>query len=246
MSTHHTPMHAPAHSGRSWRAGAWMGMVAVLSGCAFNDPPPVDMGLPTQPLPPAALVAPAPAQPQVATGSLYNPARYRPAFENRRARLVGDMVTINITEKVQASQKQSSTVGRKNDMNASVSALPFLKPSASILGKLGAGVKNESDFSGAGGTESANTFTGSITATVIEVLPNGHLVVAGEKQIGVNHNVDVLRFTGTIDPYMLQPNSVIPSTQVANVRVESRSRGQAGAAQSIGWLSSFFLNFLPF
>jgi hypothetical protein len=56
------------------------------------------------------------------------------------------------------------------------------------------------------------------------VLPNGHLVVAGEKQIGVNQNVDVLRFSGTIDPRMLQPGSIINSTQVANVRVESRGR----------------------
>ena len=81
---------------------------------------------------------------------------------------------------------------------------------------------------------------------MVEVLPNGHLVVTGEKQIGVNQNVDVLRFTGTIDPYLLQPNSVISSTQVANVRVESRGRGQQNSAQAIGWLSRFFLSFIPF
>ena len=97
-----------------------------------------------------------------------------------------------------------------------------------------------------GGTESANTFSGSITATVIETLPNGHLVVTGEKQIGVNQNVDVLRFSGTIDPRMLQPGSVISSNQVANVRVESRGRGAQGEAQTVGWLSRFFLSFQPF
>ena len=78
------------------------------------------------------------------------------------------------------------------------------------------------------------------------MLPNGHLVVAGEKQVGVNQNVDVLRFTGTIDPYQLGPNSMISSTQVANVRVESRGRGQQDSAQAIGWLSRFFLSFIPF
>ncbi|MEG2045212.1 MAG: flagellar basal body L-ring protein FlgH [Comamonas sp.] len=221
-----------------------MGSALVLTGCAFNDPPPVEMGLPTQPLPPAAIAAP--AQPTATTGSLFQSNRYRPPFESRKARLVGDIVTIAITEKVTASQKQSSSVNRDNEMKAGVTLLPFLKPGASILNKLGAETNSENKFSGAGGTESANAFTGSITTTVIDVLPNGHLIVAGEKQIGVNHNVDVLRFTGTVDPYMLQPNSVISSTQVANVRVESRSRGQQGAAQSIGWLSSFFLNFMPF
>lgn len=229
---------------QSLRTSVWAGAVLVLSGCAFNDPPPVEMGLPTQPLPPVAIAAP--VQPTATTGSLYQANRYRPPFESRKARLVGDIVTIAITEKVTASQKQSSTVNRNGELGAGINRIPFIKKEASILEKLQLGVDSDSKFSGAGGTESANTFTGSITTTVIDVLPNGHLIVAGEKQIGVNHNVDVLRFTGTVDPYMLQPNSVILSTQVANVRVESRSRGQQGSAQSIGWLSSFFLNFTPF
>jgi len=233
-----------SHSGRqALRTSAWVGAAVALTGCAFNDPPPVEMGI-TAPLPPQAIVSP--ALPTAASGSLFNPSRYRPPFESRKARLVGDMVTIQIAEKVTASQKQSSSVGRDGKLGAGVTNLPFMSPTASIIDKLKLGVSSDTDFKGAGGTESANTFTGSITATVIDVMPNGHLVVAGEKQIGVNHNVDVLRFTGTVDPYMLQPNSVISSTQVANVRVESRSRGQQGAAQSIGWLSSFFLNFTPF
>lgn len=229
---------------KALRTSAWMGAAVALTGCAVNQPPPVELGLPTQPL--AAIAIAAPVAPTANTGGLFQSNRYRPPFESRKARLVGDIVTVAIVEKVSASQKQSSSVNRSNDMKAGVRAMPFIAPGASILGKLGVGADSANKFSGAGGTESANAFTGSITTTVIDVLPNGHLIVAGEKQIGVNHNVDVLRFTGTVDPYMLQPNSVISSTQVANVRVESRSRGQQGSAQSIGWLSSFFLNFMPF
>ena len=99
---------------------------------------------------------------------------------------------------------------------------------------------------GKGGTESSNTFTGAITATVIEVLPNGHLVVAGEKQIGVNENVDVLRFSGTVDPRSLQPGSVVASTQVANARVQSRGRGAQSEVQAMGWLSRAFNSVAPF
>ena len=95
-------------------------------------------------------------------------------------------------------------------------------------------------------SESANTFSGSITATVLEVLPNGHLVVAGEKQIGVNQNVDVLRFSGTVDPRHIQPGNVVASTQVANARIQSRNRGAQGEVQAIGWLSRFFLSLSPF
>ncbi len=182
-----------------------------------------------------------------ATGSLFQSAGYRPGFEDRRARAIGDTVTIQIVENVAASQKSTSTVNRASSIDSGVTALPFNGLQAlGDFGKLGIGASSNNVFSGKGGTESANTFAGSITATVIEVQPNGHLVVAGEKQIGVNQNVDVLRFSGTIDPRLVQPGSVISSTQVANVRVESRGRGAQGEAQTVGWLSRFFLSFQPF
>lgn len=217
----------------------------VLSGCAtMNPPPPVDI-LPTAPLP---APMPAAALPATPTGGLFQAARYRPMFEDQRARLVGDMVTVMIVERVTATQSSSSSIDRENELNAGITNLPIFKAAnaANIIGRSKIGVGSDNAFTGKGQTANSNTFTGSITTTVAEVLPNGHLVVTGEKQIGVNHNVDVLRFSGTVDPRNLQPGSVVSSTQVANVRVESRGRGQQAEVQSIGWLSRFFLNVMPF
>jgi len=216
-------------------------LALLATGCAtLSPPPPVDI-LPTTPPP---IAAAAPRAPQPVTGSLFHQASYRPAFEDRRARMVGDNVTINIVENVTASQKSSSTVDRTSEAKAGITNLPFVKKSLSDVTTLGAG--SENTFSGKGGTESANTFTGSITTTVVDVLPNGHLVVTGEKQIGVNQNVDVLRFSGTIDPRALQPGSIVNSTQVANVRVESRGRGAQNEAQVMGWMNRFFNTITPF
>ncbi|MDF1485806.1 flagellar basal body L-ring protein FlgH [Ramlibacter sp. H39-3-26] len=213
---------------------------ALCAGCAsLSPPPPVDV-LPTAP--PALPATSSAGRP--ANGSLFHPARYRPVFEDERARFVGDTVTIQIVENVTASQTSSSTVNRKSDLSAGVTAFPY--SSASSLSKLSLGANSANDFEGKGGTQSANTFSGAITATVVDVLPNGHLVVTGEKQIGVNQNVDVLKFSGTVNPRSLQPGSIVASTQVANVRVESRGRGQQQEAQVIGWLSRFFLSVLPF
>jgi len=181
-----------------------------------------------------------------ATGSLFRTTSYRPAFEDSRARLLGDMVTIQIVESLTASQVSASTVNRNTSADTSISAAPLAGIIGADLLNLNMAAKTNNDFSGKGGTQAANTFAGSITASVIEVLPNGNLVVAGEKQIGVNQNVDVMRFTGTVDPRLLQPNNIISSTQVANVRVESRGRGAQGEAQTVGWLSRFFLSFNPF
>jgi flagellar L-ring protein precursor FlgH len=220
--------------------GMALAAALLLPGCASLSPaPPVDI-LPTTP--PVLSTTPRAAPP--VTGSLFHQASYRPAFEDRRARMVGDTVTIQIVENVTASQKSSSTVDRNAEVTGGISALPFVnKP---LIDKTALGANSSNTFAGKGGTESANTFAGSITATVVDILPNGHLVVAGEKQIGVNQNVDILRFSGTVDPRSLQPGSIVNSTQVANVRVESRGRGAQNEAQVMGWLGRFFMTILPF
>jgi flagellar L-ring protein precursor FlgH len=179
-------------------------------------------------------------------GSLFQASRFRPGFEDPRARLVGDSITIQIVENVSATAKSTSNVSKAGSVDSSVTNLPILGSTSSVLGKLGAAGSSTTDFKGSGDTASNQTFTGTITGTVMEVLPNGHLLVVGEKQIGVNHNVDVLRFSGTVDPRNIRPGNVVASNQVANARIQSKGRGQQDEAQQIGWLSRFFLSVLPF
>ncbi len=178
------------------------------------------------------------------SGSLFQKASYRPSFEDPRARTIGDSITIQIIEKVTASQVSKSTANRTTSGSIGVTALPMVSPQDMVNMKTG--TDSAHDFSGKGGTESANTFYGTITATVVDVLPNGHLAVAGDKQIGVNQNVDVMRFSGIIDPRLIQPGNLINSTQVANARMESKGRGAQAEAQTVGWLTRFFFNVLPF
>lgn len=236
----------PAFLSRLHGVGSAALAACALSGCVatLNAPPPVDM--PSTATPPAPV--PVAALPATPTGGLFHAARYRPMFEDQRARMVGDMVTVMIVERVSATQSSSSSVDRDNELKAGLTNLPIFKAAnaKNIADRSKIGMGSENAFSGKGQTANNNTFTGSVTTTVVDVLPNGHLVVTGEKQIGVNHNVDVLRFSGTVDPRNLQPGSVVSSTQVANVRVESRGRGQQAEAQSIGWLSRFFLSVMPF
>jgi flagellar L-ring protein precursor FlgH len=183
------------------------------------------------------------AKPQRANGAIYQPDRYRPLFEDYRARLVGDTLTVQIVEKVSAVQRSTSKVERGSSLEAGITALPFFKSNS--FARASAAGEHANNFEGKGTTENSNDFSGTITATVIQVLPNGHLVVAGEKQIGVNANVDVLRFSGQVDPRAIAPGNSVPSTQIANVRIEQRGRGQQAEAQSMGWLARFFLSLMP-
>lgn len=207
-----------------------------LGGCAFLGPR-VEVAE-TRPVAPVAV-----AQPAVASGAIFQSANYRPLFEDHRARLVGDTLVVQIVERVSASQKSTSSVDKGGSVSAGVSALPGIRPSA--FARAGAAGSSSNTFSGKGATESSNDFSGTITVTVREVLPNGHLVIAGEKQIGVNQNVDVLRFSGQVDPRAIQPGNSVPSAQIANVRLEHRGRGAQAEAQAIGWLARVFLSVLP-
>ena len=213
--------------------------LAVLTGCATPYP------VPEVSVAPGADTRPLPVPPQTyANGSIYQSGQYRPLFEDHRARLVGDVVIIQIVEKVSASQKSTSSINKSGSVEAGVTALPMLK--ATALTRASASGSSTNDFQGKGSTENTNDFSGVITAVVTEVLPNGHLVIVGEKQIGVNQNVDVLRFSGQVDPKSIQPGNSVASAQIANVRVEHKGRGAQADAQGIGWIGRFFLNVLPF
>ena len=231
MSRFAFPLRAPRRA-----VLACLPAALALAGCQTFGPK-VDV-IDTQPVRP--VVAPVPA---VNNGAIFQPTAYRPLFEDHRARLVGDTITVQIVEKVAASQSSTSSVDKSGNLDGSITAMPFFAPNS--WKRASASGSSTNSFEGKGTTESANTFTGTITATVLEVLPNGHLVVSGEKQIGVNEHVGVLKFSGQIDPRAIQPGNVVASSQIANVRIEQRGRGAQAEAQAIGWLARFFLSVMP-
>lgn len=209
----------------------------ALAGCNATLFPRVEVA-DTAPVEPAA------AEPvRVSNGAIFQQASFRPLFEDHRARHVGDILVIKIEEKISASQSSKSNIDKTGKVDAAVSALPGIPSKAFARGTATGSSSNS--FEAEGKTESSNLFSGSVSATVTRVLPNGHLIVTGEKQIGVNSNVDVLRFSGQIDPRSIQPGNTVSSTQVANVRLEQRGRGAQAEAQVIGWLARVFLTVLP-
>lgn len=211
-------------------------LTLIVGGCStiFPRVEVADTALPT----PVAI-----AVPVLANGSIFQSATYRPLFEDFRARLVGDTLTVQIVEKVSATQTSTSSIDKSGSLTGSITALPGVNPAAFVRGTAAGSSANT--FAGKGATVNSNDFSGTITVVVRQVLPNGHLLIAGEKQIGVNENVDVLRFSGLVDPRAIQPGNSVQSAQIANVRLEQRGRGQQSEAQAIGWLGRVFLSVLP-
>ena len=210
---------------------------ALLSACSMLYPR-VQVAETAPPVAPqAAVLAPQ------GNGSIFQSGNYRPLFEDHRARLVGDTLVVQIVEKVSASQSSTSSIDKGGSIGGGITAVPGINPKAFARASV-AGTSSNT-FAGKGATESSNDFSGTITVIVREVLPNGHLMIAGEKQIGVNSNVDVLRFSGQVDPRAIQPGNSVPSAQIANVRLEHRGRGAQADAQAVGWLARVFLSVMP-
>jgi flagellar L-ring protein precursor FlgH len=214
-------------------------LVAPLAACSTIYPTP-QVKLEHLPVVDLPLTPPQPPT----NGSIFQSASYRPLFEDNRARLVGDTLTVQITEKISATQNATSTIDKKSSLSAGVTAVPGLNAAKALASATATG-SGEIKHDGVGGNTNTNDFSGSITAVVTAVLPNGHLMITGEKQIGVNQNVDVLRFSGQVDPRAIGQGNTVQSTLVANVRIEQRGKGAMADAQGIGWLSRFFLNLSP-
>jgi len=212
-------------------------LAVLLGGCSVIWPR-VEVA-DTKPVEPAA-----PPMVVASNGSIFQAASFRPLFEDYRARLAGDTLTVTIVEKVAATQKSTSSIDKSGSLTASVTALPALK--LNNFTRAGADGSSANTFAGKGAVENSNDFSGTITVVVRQVLPNGHLLIAGEKQIGVNENVDVLRFSGQVDPRSIQPGNTVQSAQIAHVRLEQRGRGAQSEAQAMGWLGRVFLSAVPF
>ncbi len=179
------------------------------------------------------------------TGSLYHPQHHRPLFEDQRARFIGDILTIQIQENLNASQSNSVSASRDDSISLNLPDIPGLL-FGSNLKPVDKSASSEREFTGQGQSRAANTMQGIITVTVSDVLPNGYLRVIGEKQIGTNREIEVLKFSGVVNPITIQPGNVVQSTQVADARVEYKGKGAIDSATTMGWLSRFFLTVLPF
>ena len=200
-------------------------------------------------VPPTNVHQPMTARPQaraenaVPNGSIYQPGT-RTLFEDRRARFVGDIITVNLVEQTAASKKSSANAERNASLAASITALAKL-PLGGLNG-LDAAASDASKFGGKGDAAANNAFTGTITTTVIEVLPNGNLLVSGEKQIAINQGNEFIRFSGIVNPVSVTGANTVQSTQVADARIEYRANGYIDETQQMGWLQRFFVAIMPF
>ncbi|HLO64730.1 MAG TPA: flagellar basal body L-ring protein FlgH [Azonexus sp.] len=213
-------------------------LLALVLAAGCSTVPPTNVHQPMSARPSPRFETPA------GNGSIYQASSSRPLFEDRRARFVGDIITVKITESTTASTKSNNKLDKSNTASASVTGLSKL-PGKGLVG-LDLGAESANAFSGKGEAANNNIFTGNMTVTVIDVMPNGNLLVSGEKQVAIGSEQEFVRISGVINPSFVDAFNTVESSRIADARFEYKSSGQLADGQVMGWLARFFLNVMPF
>jgi flagellar L-ring protein FlgH len=168
--------------------------------------------------------------------SLYNPDRARSMFTERKARAVGDVITVQIIESTIASQDADSDVQKQVSAQAEGGSGLFGLFDRIPKATLGGSVSHK----GSGSTTRSSRLVSTITCRVVAVTPNGQLVVTGERSVRVNADTQTVRFQGVVRPEDVDTANSVPSSLVADAKVEVVGKGPISRLSRPGILTRVF------
>jgi flagellar L-ring protein FlgH len=180
--------------------------------------------------------------PVVTTGAIYQVDQYSVLTSDQRARQLGDVLTVRLEERTQASKSASTDAARSSSTSLN---LPETQPFASVPEALFAGGA-QSSFKGNGKAAQENRLSGDISVTVARVLPNGMLMVQGRKSVRLNRGEELVEFSGIIRGLDIESDNTISSRRVADARIVYAGRGEIADQSRQGWFQRFFTKISPF
>ena len=214
---------------------AWTALLAMatsgLAGC-ITLPPHIDNFDATLP--------PDEAPQASAGGAIYQLGHDVPLFENSVAHRVGDVLTITLEEKTDASKSASTNTAKNTKIDLSTPTL--MGPAVIAAGRpiLNTNLANATSFGGTGDSKQSNALTGSVSVTVAKRLANGNLLVRGQKWISINQGREFVRIQGVVRPVDIGPDNTVSSLRVADASISYGQQGVIDSANHKGLLARFF------
>lgn len=171
-------------------------------------------------------------------------------FGDRRARQVGDILTVIVQESASVQASQRTTTDKSASIDSSVSSF-FFDPSASGFGTHNGALpainmSGSNDFTGGGAITNRQSITARAAVTVIDVLPNGNLVIEGSRYVAYSGEKQYAVLRGIVRPADIQTGNTVFSSSIADARVEFLSQGTISSAQRKGWITRVFDTINPF
>lgn len=178
-------------------------------------------------------------------GSLYKEQRGLSLFADTRARSVGDIISVVLTESTQASKNADTAIGRDSGIEVSQPTVfgranPDFGVNDITNLTLEQNIESSSEFTGNGSSNQSNSLRGAIAVQVARVLPNGNLMIQGEKWLALNKGEEFIQLRGIVRPEDISATNTISSTLVADARISYGGTGMIDRANSPGWFSKFF------
>lgn len=181
-----------------------------------------------------------PPQAEPTAGAIYAAGPTLQLYSDRRARDVGDLLTITLLENTTA--QTSANTATNKESNLSLGTPSILGAPVTLGGKdiLSATAKGARDFTGKGNSAQSNRLQGNVTVTVVQRMPNGNLVVQGQKNLRLNQGDELVQVQGIVRPGDISADNTVPSSRVAEARIVYGGRGPVAQSNAMGWLSRFF------
>jgi flagellar L-ring protein precursor FlgH len=223
--------------------------LVILTGCVNNQ---------AKRDPAYAAVRPVAVAPQQKNdGAIFDVSKNVSLFEDYRARRVGDILTVMLEEKTEAEKETETTISKTTNNSITNPTLfgttpefdlPSILPLANTKdNNLAFSLGANHNFSGAGDSDQSNKLSGDISVSVVEVLPNGNMLIRGEKVITINQGNEYIRISGMISPRDIDADNSISSKRVADAQISYTGDGATNDANVVGWLGRFFISSLmPF
>ena len=205
-------------------------LLLALGGCAsFNEMLPDEDSSHYEPLQLDYSVPPSTG------GGLFRSGYSGSLTGDKRAVRVGDILTVVLDESTQSSKSAGTSFGKSSGVSVGI---------PTVLGntydRLESSAEAERDFNGSARSSQQNTLRGSIAVTVHQVLPNGTLLIKGEKALRLNQGDEYIRLVGLVRMDDINRTNQVSSQNVANARISYAGRGVLSDSNSAGWLTRFF------
>lgn len=218
--------------------------ITLLGACAKNNDLVMEIPEPLEEIQTQEL-------PQHTDGSLW-PGEQHSLYADHKARTLGDIVTITISEKASATKQASTSTDRTTSMSAAIPHLFGLEnskwiaehPQLDLNNLVEANFANK--FEGAGTTVRKEDLIASLTAQVVNVYPNGNLKIRGGKEVQVNNEIQIIFVTGIVRPVDIMANNTVDSKHVLNAKISYTGKGAISDKQKPGWLMRALDNVWPF
>jgi flagellar L-ring protein FlgH len=173
-------------------------------------------------------------------GAIFQAGQTIELFADQKARRVGDVLTIRLAENTNASKSATTKTAKTTAVNTTGPTLFGHSPTVGGVGLFTNNLNGADSFDGEGSATQGNTFTGSLTVTVIDVQQNGNLVVQGDKTLKLNQGDEFVHLSGVVRRADIATDNTVTSDKVAEAHISYSGKGVIAASNKMGWLARFF------